>query len=685
MNAYLAIHHQRANSLIPITKDEIVVKRNSLAFSLLAVFFFLARLVSAEEPPLDITPIEPPNLSILSEQIQLMVRTSPTDPRNERFLGDWHIELHPVDDDGNISGPISYGKTDSDGNTMIAIPEHTFSKPIVVRAYNKMLPPFDGDDIKDHRQFEIFVPAKCFDKNAWLLGPFEDALWSYYREAAKKKAESWNPSQVDCGTWLNNLQLLVLTDEIQNELNRKDPDTRFNKQALFMALQKHQYLLVPTRPPLCFTEQRHNGGGMDQGNEIALSAGTGYIVLDNTIEVRSNAMYAKDDDPVLVNPRLGTVESICGVRFADETQLKINDAVFTPHKHFWLDDEDFLGTIHQHPNIRPDLDSTVFNTRLGNGREDNLAIYDDACAVTSTVEFVNLSSEEQELERGTGVYFANLFAGSRSNTIVHMTSDGDALIDQNDTWALFTRKGDTVGKEIVFAVELLGHRQEDFGDGLYMNYQKDTEDLFIGLREGYELYEEEMDGERAFLNYTIHVWDGSTHEGRRAIQKNLLNCYESADIWAHQFLGAPKSPPSALLAAEFAVRSQCFSNSRANQRWRTDDSGYWSINSDRGVQGNVAINTGWLAPDMPFEIYIQKFDEAVFKGPRTIVETDGLGQLMVALPTLLEGDRVLLKSTKSCCDDYDLVIPCIPDFNGFAGSPGIPYVPITPRSRNLVR
>ncbi len=654
-----------------------MVRRSSVAFSLLAVFFFLARQVNAEEPPLDITPAEPPISSILFKPIQLMVRTSPNDPFNERFLDDWLIELHPIDDDGNISGPVYYGKTDSYGNTTMTIPEYPFARPIVVKAHNKMLPTFDGDDLTDSRQFEIFVPANCHDKAPWLLGPFEDALWSYYREAAKKKAEAWNPSQVDCGTWLANLQLLILTDEIQDELDRKDPDTRFNKEALFTALQKNQHLLVATRPPMCFAERRHQAGSMNQGHDIALSAGNGYIVLDNTMKAKSNALYVKDDDPVLVNPRLGTVENICGVRIADETLLKINDAIFAPNKHFWLDDEDFLGTIHQHLNIRPDLHSTVFNTRLGNGREANLAVYDDACAVTSVVEFENVSNDEQELQPGTGVYFANLFAGSNPNTTVHLTSDGDALVDQNDTWALFTRSGDTIGEEMVLAVELLGHRQEDFRDGLYMSYQRDSEDLFIGLRRGHELNEEEVDGEKAYLNYTIHVWDGSTAEGRRAIRKDLLNCYESADIWARQFFGSPKSPPSSLEAAEFAVRSQCFSNSRANQRWRTDDIGYWSINSDHGVQGNVIINSGWLAPNMSFEIYIQKYDEAVFRGPRTVVETDALGQLMVALFTLVEGDRVLLKSTKKCCDDYDLVMPCVPEFTGFAGSPGVPYVPVT--------
>src|SRR5690606_25403974 len=96
------------------------------------------------------------------------------------------------------------------------------------------------------------------------------------------------------------------------------------------------------------------------------------------------------------------------------------------------------------------------------------------------------------------------------------------------------------------------------------------------------------------------------------------------------------------------------------------------------VHGNVIINPGWLAPDLDYEIYIQKFDEAVFKGPRTIRRTDDCGQLMAELPTLVEGDRVLIKAEDNCCDDYDLVIPCVPEFTGFAGAPGIPFVPVPP-------
>ena len=42
----------------------------------------------------------------------------------------------------------------------------------------------------------------------------------------------------------------------------------------------------------------------------------------------------------------------------------------------------------------------------------------------------------------------------------------------------------------VLAVELLGHRQEDFRDVLHMTFNDSSDDLFLGLRADYELNEE---------------------------------------------------------------------------------------------------------------------------------------------------------------------------------------------------
>jgi hypothetical protein len=262
---------------------------------------------------------------------------------------------------------------------------------------------------------------------------------------------------------------------------------------------------------------------------------------------------------------------------------------------------------------------------------------------------------------------------------VHLTSDGDAVVDKNDTWVIFKRDGDDPGKEKIIAFELLGHRQEDFRDTLLMSFDEVSENLFLGLRIRYELNEADVDGEKAYLKYTVHVWDGSNAKGQQAVRKDLANCYQSADVWAQQFYSSSPESRTPLSAAEFAVRSQCFSNSRSNQRWTSDDAGFWSINTDHGVHGNIIINPGWLAPNMAFEIFIQKFDEALFRGPRTVIETDSSGQLMTAMPTLVEGDRVMLRAKNNCCKDYDLKLSCVPLFTGFSGDLGPPryVVPIS--------
>lgn len=674
------------------------------------------------------TVVDVPVVAAAWDTIQLMVRTDPVEPQNERFLDDWRFQIYTIDDQARATSPTFFGETGPDGNALIGLPSYMFALPLVITAFNDVLPLLTGDcadeDLPEGalgncRAFEIFVPPYCHDKAVWLLGPFESALWGYYEEAASRRAEAWNPSQVDCGTWLANMQALILTDEVSDELNEISATECmfFRESALIEALQENQHLLTPTRPPICMAERRHNGGGMERGAELIGSPiGTSPVTL---ITIEEDAIPEwevegfPDLDPIYVDPTTGLVYDICNPgavspRVWDSALLEVVDAdgivtPFQPTVTFVLDDEDFMGTVSDQTGIGGDdskLDVTSYNTRLGNGRELDHDKYDDACAVTTIVEFTNLSDDEQDLELNTGVTFTNLFQAE--NASVYLTSDGDAIVGDNDYWALFYSNGldpipgvaEIPGFQRVLAVELLGHRQEDFRDVLHMTFNDATDDLFLGLRADYELNEEEVDGERAFLVYTMHLWDDRTLAGRRAVRENIANCYEAADVWARQFFITKwfsfldgeccldddceiDEVISAEDAAEFAVRSQCFSNSRSNQRWRTDDSGYWSINTDHGVNMDVIVNPGWLAPYMDFEIYIQKFDEAVFKGPRTIRRTDDVGQLMAELPTLVEGDRVLIKSEDNCCDDYDLVIPCVPEFTGFAGAPGVPYIPVT--------
>lgn len=676
------------NPKTPVTPDEVVLPPTPLPV------------------PTPTIPVVPPVLPVADwDTIDLIIRTDPADPHNERFLDDWRFSLFAIDDQARPTSPAYFGESGPDGTASIGLPAWMFDLPLVIRAINAVLPlteeeEVNGNSTSNHdnefgecRFFEIFIPPFCHDKAVWLLGPFEDALWRYYKKAAMRRGEAWNPSQVDCGTWLANLQLLILTDEVSDELNElSDSETMlFDDEALTHALQENQHLLVPTRPPICMAERRHNGGGMERG-EIIEQEGEDFTV-DNFSPPFGPIGPNPDEDPIIIDLGNGIVSDICDAPHWDDEELRVNGALFTPTVAYLLDDQDFMGTIHDQADIVTKMDVSVFNVRLGNGRELDADKYDDACALTSIIEFTNKDDDEQDVLTDTGVTFSNLFEDA-INTTVYLTSDGDAVVDDNDYWAIFYRSTDSLKEAAVIAVELLGHRQEDFRDVLHMTFDPATDDLFLGLRADYELNEEEVDGERAFLAYTIHVWDGSTLDGRRAIRRNIANCYEAADVWARQFFVTKdfdvledeccidndecevKRVIKPLVAAEFAVRSQCFSNSRANQRWRTDDSGLWSMNSEHGVHGNVIVNPGWLAPDLDFEIYIQKFDEAVFKGPRTIRRTDDCGQLMAELPTLVEGDRVLIKAEDNCCSDYDLVIPCVPEFTGFAGAPGIPYVPI---------
>lgn len=637
--------------------------------------------------------------------IEVMVRTDPADPHNERFLDDWRFQARTIDDQARTTSPIYSGETGPDGTGAIGLPPDMLARPLLISAYNDSYPLSDLDDDGDLecRSLEIFVPAGCYDKAVWLLGPVENALWKFYKNAAERRAEAWNPSQVDCATWLANLQQLILTDRINDELDElSDSDTMiFDNDALYLALQENQDLLVPTRPPICMAERRHNGGGLERADIIA--DGDFPLTLDDDQAPFGPTDVMPDNDPVTVGLD-GMVGSICGIPLGldgvtDSATLVINAATFTPTDQYELDEDDFMGTVHDQTALVANMDVSVYNVRLGNGRPMDHDKYDDACAVTTVVGFTNTDDDEQDVLTGSGVTFTDLFGGTGGggldvDTVVHLTSDGDAVVDANDYWAIFYDEDDTMMQEHVLAVELLGHRQEDFRDVLHMTWDAAADDLFLGLRADYELNEEEVDGERAFLGFTITAWDGSTQAGREAIRENIANCYEASDVWARQFFSTVNfqdrvndccfedgctceidSLIKPLVAAEYAVRSQCFSNSRANQRWQTDDVGLWNMNTHHGVAGNLIINPGWLAPDLDFEIYIQKFDEAVFKGPRTIRRTDNCGQLMAELPTLVEGDRVLIKAEDNCCSDYDVVVPCVPEFTGFAGAPGVPYVP----------
>ena len=152
--------------------------------------------------------------------IETMVRTDPANPQNERFLDDWRFQAYNIDDQGRQLGQVFYGETDPSGNAALGLPTYMFNLPLVISAYNDAYPLVDTDDDGELecRSMEIFVPANCYDKSIWLVGPVEDAVWRFYKHAAGRRGEAWNPSQVDCAGWLAKLQLLIGTDKIDDAL-----------------------------------------------------------------------------------------------------------------------------------------------------------------------------------------------------------------------------------------------------------------------------------------------------------------------------------------------------------------------------------------------------------------------------------------------------------------------------------
>lgn len=601
--------------------------------------------------------------------ISLIVRNNPREPYNERFLDSWHLEVFNITDKGEQTGPSFFSWTDGNGMKELSIPAYLGNEPMVIKARNELLAlecKNNNNNFCKQGSFEIFIPGHCYDKAVWLLGPLEDALWQYYKKAASRGSEAWTPSQVDCGSWYADMLPLIVSDPVSDALDDKVDITK----ALTLAFQENQQSLVPTRQPICLATEFHSAGSLQKGKEI----GSPLVLKTN------------DSNSIIELSKNGTPTNICGLSITASWQVNYNE--FASVKNYHLDSDDFSGIVQEQENLSR-LDISLYNVKLGNGQRMDRDAYSDACALTGLMEFSNKDKlNEQKLHSGTGVQFLDLFGAGPNNTTVFMTSSGDKVVDDEDTWAIFYDTLSLKGQERVLAVELLGHRSADYQDALHIKFDSSSDNLFLGLKAPFELDEYGVDGNLAYMAYTIHTWDGSSAEGKKALRKSLASCLEAAEPWARQFFSysdiemseqcvngtcTMQSNMKALAAAEFAVRSQCFSNSKANQRWQNDQSAFWNIGSNKGSRSNVIVNAGWLAPDLEFNLYIQKFDEAVFKGPRLSKKTDELGQLLIEIPTLVEGDRVLLKAKDSCCKGYDLVIPCVPEFSGFKGVPPVPF------------
>ena len=654
------------------------------------------------EEPVEVAVPVPVPMSFL-DTLYFVIQSTPDQPQNELYLGDWRYRAYNIDDQARPKGPSFYGQANIDGSGAITLPEAMFTMPLVIHVYNEISAAW-GED-KECINFDIFVPSECYNQTIWSIDPLSTAVWQYYFQAAIHRGNAWGPSQVDCFTWLESLEALSVNTIITNEIRdqARGAISVFRPEVLIDAWQENQELLVPTRPPICLATRRHLGGSMARGNFIPLSAFPwviddsvpAYLIPGPPIDLGTNP----DFDPIVIGKN-GIVENICGVKLAgDEPSfISVNSNEFFPTSQYFLSSLDFNGTIHDQIGIVPNIDISFYNIRLGNGRTLNDFQYDDTCSISEVVRFTNTESEDQELLGRTGVTFSDLFGpGLKNNTVVWKTSDGDAVIDNTDRWVIFHALGTSTGiipapagHERVITVELLGNSRGDYKDDLHMT-QPDPESIFIGLESNYLMGSETIDGELAFLSYTVTTWSGEDEESREEMRRNIADCYEASDVWTRNFFVTRafqlhkcedyldeccdvEKLITPLLAAEMAVRSQCFSNSRSNNKWQNSDFGFWSINSSFGSHSNVVINPGWLGPDLDIEIYVQRFDEAIFSGPRVVTRTDYVGQLMAVVPTLAEGDRILLRSSHNCCSDYDLTVPCVPEFTEFITRPNMPYV-----------
>ena len=375
--------------------------------------------------------------------IQVMVRTTPAEPNNEEYLDDWRLEVFTIDDQARPTSPTYFGEVGADGTALLPLPSYMFALPMIISAYNEAFPfipriedidPINPEDIGRYKSFRVFVPPYCADKGLWLVGPFENVLWEYYENAARRRGEAWNPSQVDCGTWLGNLQLLLLTDEVNDELHDMNltAELRFNPEALIGAIQENQQLLTPTRPPICMAERRHNGGRMEPGDAIDPTATT--FVIDQNLPPYGPRIPVTTIKPVVVNLTDGLVQSMCDVNAWTDQSFQVNGVQFVPTQQNLLSDKDFMGTVSTQPEMLASLDVRTFNTRLTNGREFKSDVYREACAMTTVTEFTNLDDVEQDLVFGTGATFTDLFGVDP--TRVFQTSSGDAVVDDTDTWAI---------------------------------------------------------------------------------------------------------------------------------------------------------------------------------------------------------------------------------------------------------
>ncbi|MCA9508124.1 MAG: hypothetical protein KC505_06880 [Myxococcales bacterium] len=590
----------------------------------------------------------------LNKRLEIKINPSILEDLNEKIAEFWTIEAYPIDDYGQINGRKFYGRSDKNGIAHINIDSEYLASPFVIKAINEIY--FD-DQKHEQAQYEIFLPAHSQEKFI-TIDATADALWQYYKEAANLMGQSFSPSLVDQykfgsndDTWFNNLKKIREHKIMREALQSIKASAKFHldRSTIEQLFQKNPSLLQPTRFPHAFTDEMgYQAYEFTKGDELF-----DYSFLLDDYQYNKN----KDSDPIVID-RNGMPNEICGHQFY--TNLEVNGRNVFIDNHYNLDSKDFIGTIHESRKENHSLQTDIINVRHSNGISpiDNPA-FDDACSLTTIAHFQNQQESDYKLDQGSGFLFHNFLIHKGSILSIYQTSNGDKILNDKDSWAIFTIAKDGITQYAVI-VELLGIRQGDFRDALHMKITGDQKtDLFIGLRKSFKLNEAEIDGESAYLKFDISVLDYSDLEKKLRSKKDVTSCLLSLDELERQMVSKNIFLPEADLAqsALMIARSQCFSATQKQQSFNTTDARYWSISNNHGVYPNVLINTGWLPPKTEVEIFVEKWHDSIFKGPRMVGYTDEYGQLFLSIPTIVEGDRLLLKPLPN--KGYDLVIPVV--------------------------
>jgi len=668
--------------------------------------------------------------------VNVEIKLDPKHPQNEDFRSDWYVGVYNVDDHARPLGPTYFAGTDYSGKATIVVPYVMLGMPMVVTARNQAHPLAPPGTLEMGHEITLraFVPANCHIMPI-MVDQLTNAAWVYYfRFFAQQGAENWNPSQVDCALWAKYSLALLKTHEIQDILS-DIPDTRTKMISLLdliPPLQHYPQFIYKTRPPIFFAEQRHNGGGLDDGKLLrphALQDDEERFIGQCENAKIPDEFYAgnqlenlRSRNSVTVNEK-GLLRSLCGIEHHDNLQpmrlrpkLIVNDRdIKKADEQYTLDDKNFNGHISYYRNDKNtlhDLNIRMASVRHTNGLPKDSDDFEEVCSVTIMTDFINTSDSNEDIKTGSGLLFRDLFdhdddqpSAAFDDAAIWYTSSGNRVVDNEDTWAILFDKSPIVDHgllhacgsqlfcdhpypvplcepfdrfsprydmvqffklhpnffphviEEAFVVELLGFRKGDYRDNLHMVFNDDEEDLFIGLLADYELRPAQTDGEQANFATTI------TYLNKQNMRPTLRACYQSADYLARQQIDVlllNKEIP-VVVAANMIAESRCFSNSAANQQWQDYRLGLFSMNGHKQVRPNLFIPSGWLGPDLTYELYLKKYDEAVFVGPIGYFHTQFFIGAVAEIPTATEGDEVMFVAQDACCNTFKVSMPAAPE------------------------